>query len=120
MKSKIVSALRLRLIAVIAFAVLLILAAVLTVVFGMRMSYVAMGIFAAVALAALYLLPMSIITYVDHRIIAMIVRESGGAVPQSVSAFAEAVGMTEEGAAKYIEKAQSGGYLQPADNASQE
>ena len=119
MNDKLVSALRLRLIAVISFAVLFLLGAVLTVVFGMRMSYVAMGIFAAVTLAALYLLPMSIISYVDHRIIALVVRAAGGAVPQDISALAEAAGMTKEGAEKYIQKAQSGGYLQLQDSASQ-
>ena len=119
MNDKLVSALRLRLIAVISFAVLFLLGAVLTVVFGMRMSYVAMGIFAAVTLAALYLLPMSIISYVDHRIIVLVVRAAGCAVPQDISALAEAAGMTKEGAEKYIQKAQSGGYLQPQDSASQ-
>ena len=120
MSNKLTSNLRLRLIAVIAFSVLLVIGVALTVTFGMRMSYVAMGIFAGITLAALYLLPMSIIYYVDGRIIALIVRETGGVMPQDISAVAEAVGMTEAGVKKYIETAFKGGYLQSAQDVPQE
>jgi hypothetical protein len=120
MSNKLTLNLRLRLIVVIAFSVLLVIGVALTVTFGMRMAYVAMGIFAGITLAALYLLPMSIIYYVDGRIIALIVRETGGVMPQDISAIAEAVGMTEAGVKKYIETALKGGYLQSAQDVPQE
>jgi hypothetical protein len=47
-------------------AVLLVGCAALTVVFGMKMNYVPMGVFAVLTLGALYALPACIVEYRDH------------------------------------------------------
>ena len=108
------------LIAVIASAVLLALSAALTVIFGLRMLYFPMGAFSVLGLAAIYLLPMSIIEYLDHKTYSRIAEIGGADIPEA-DKVAEALSLTAEGAAYYLARAEARGYfgISEADGAKE-